>query len=220
MPKKSKRMVVVGCGRMGADLADRLFRRGYMVTVVDRSEAAMRENLLPDFRGNQQPGDIMEREVCDRVLKGAHGVAAVTNLDTVNAIVGRLARLEYDVPHVVARNYHPRWLPLLTRCDVQAISSSIWGAQRMEELLDNSVKTVFSAGNGEIEVYEFIVGSNLDGRPLAGLLTPDCLPVAVTTNGTARLPAPDTVLAVTDVVHIAATLAGAEALAQAFGKEG
>ena len=52
------------------------------------------------------------------------------------------------------------------------MSSTAWGAQRLEELLESRrMRPVFSAGNGEVEIYELDVPEAWDGRPLAELLT-------------------------------------------------
>ena len=54
---------------------------------------------------------------------------------------------------------------LLEAFDLQIISPSTWGAQRMEEILSRaSLPAVFSAGNGEVEIYEFVVPPAWNGR--------------------------------------------------------
>ena len=60
------------------------------------------------------------------------------------------------------------------------VSSTAWGAQRMEELLESGpLRTVFSAGNGEVEVYEMMVPDLWHGRTLGELLAGvECAPVA------------------------------------------
>jgi Trk K+ transport system NAD-binding subunit len=73
---------------------------------------------------------------------------------------------------VVARNYDPRWQSVYESFGIQAVAPSEWGAQRIEELLsDASLLTVFSAGNGEVEVYEFTVPATWHGRSVADLVS-------------------------------------------------
>ena len=89
----------------------------------------------------------------------------------MNAVVAHVARTVYDVPSVVSRNYDPRWRPLHEAMGLRMVSSTAWGAQRVEELLENRrVRPVFSAGNGEVELYELDVPEPWDGRPLSELL--------------------------------------------------
>jgi trk system potassium uptake protein TrkA len=209
------KMIVVGCGRLGAELAYGLFKRGHDVVAIDQRESEF-ANLPPDFRGRTLEGDVLTRDMLGRAgLKKADGIASVTNSDAVNALVGHLARVRYKVPNVVIRNYNPRWLALVQSFGIQVISSSSWGAQRIEEMLDGSAHTVFSAGNGEVEVYEFIVPAAWGGRQAADLLArggDQCLPVALTRAGVAKLLTADRDIETGDVLHLAATRDGAEQL--------
>jgi trk system potassium uptake protein TrkA len=206
--------IVVGCGRVGAELAYRLFQRGHQVTVVDRLAAAF-DNLPPDFRGRTVEGEVLHRDVLQRAgIERAHGLAAVTNSDSLNAVVAHTARSEYHIENVVARNYDPSWRPVHETFGLQVVSSASWGAQRIEELLYGSaIRTVFSAGNGEVEMYEFAVPEAWQGRSLQELLPErECVAVALTRAGRAMLPTGETRLEAGDVIHVSATLEGIEAL--------
>jgi trk system potassium uptake protein TrkA len=206
--------IVVGCGRVGSQLAYRLFSRGHQVTVVDQVDTAF-GNLPADFRGRTLEGEVLSQEVLRRAgISQADGLAAVTNSDSINAVIGHVAKTVYHVPNVVVRNYDPRWRPVHEAFGLQVVSSSYWGAQRIEELLyQTEIRTVFSAGNGEVEMYEFAVPAAWGGRSLAELLPCDqCLPIAVTRAGRAMLPTGETKLEAGDVVHLSAMLDGIEAL--------
>jgi trk system potassium uptake protein TrkA len=216
--------IVVGCGRVGAQLAYRLFKQGHRVTVVDEVAAAF-DNLPPDFRGRTVEGEVLNQGVLNRAeIEQADGLAAVTNYDSLNAVVAHLAHTVYQVPTVVVRNYDPRRRPLQEAFGLQIISSSAWAAQRFEELLYGAdVRIIFAAGNGEVEVYEFEVPESWKGHSLQELLSGiECVPVALTRAGNARLPSPDILLEGEDVLHVSATLEGIEALRRRLGaqKEG
>ena len=82
------------------------------MAVIDEVGASF-ENLHPDYRGRTIEGEVLSEEVLKRAgIETADGLAAVTNLDSVNAVVGHVARTIYSVPRVVVRNYNPRWLPM------------------------------------------------------------------------------------------------------------
>jgi trk system potassium uptake protein TrkA len=129
-------------------------------------------------------------------------------------VVAHVARTVYHVPQVVVRNYHPRWRSLHEAFNLQVVSSTSWGAQRIEELLYHAdARSVFSAGNGEVEIYEFVVPDAWRGRTLEDLLPAgQCLAVALTRAGRAMLPSQGVRLEERDVLHLSATLAGIEAL--------
>lgn len=215
------KVIVVGCGRVGSELAYRLFRKGHEVSVIDQTAAAF-QNLPVDFRGHPVEGEALRQDILRRAgIEQAEALAAVTNSDSHNLVVGHVARVRYRIPRVVARNYDPCWRPLFEVFGLQVICSSSWGAQRLEELLYGEMRAVFSAGNGEVEVYEFQVPAAWRGRTLAEVLPRDsCLPVALTRAGRAILPTGGTVLEEEDVVHVSATLEGIEMLRQRLSEGG
>jgi trk system potassium uptake protein TrkA len=210
------RIVVVGCGRIGAQLANRLFRAGHKVVVIDIVASAF-ENLDSDFRGRTLEGDVLAQDMLRRAgIEQAQGLASMTSSDTLNAVIAHVARTVYHIPNVVVRNYDPRWQCVYEAFGIQAVAPSQWGAQRMEELLsDASLLTVFSAGNGEVEIYELSVPAVWNGRPVGDLLSHGgCACVALTRAGKAVLPTPDMAVEAGDVLHLSATFEGIEALRQ------
>jgi trk system potassium uptake protein TrkA len=210
------KIIVVGCGRVGAELAYRLSQNKHQVTVVDELDTAF-ASLPSDFRGRTIEGEALNQDVLRRAgIEQADGLAATTDTDSINAVVAHMAQAVYHVPRVAVRNYDPRWRPLYEAFGLQVVSSASWGAQRLEEVLYQSpTGTVFSAGHGEVEVYEFTVPAAWHDRSLAELLPAgQCLPVALTRAGRATLPAGETRLEAGDVVHVSTTHEGFEALLQ------
>lgn len=204
-------LIVVGCGRVGAELAYRLFRGGHQVIVVDSNRESF-NRLHPDFRGRTLEGEGLAENVLDRAgIKEADGLAAVTNSDTLNAVVAHTARTFYHVPVVVARNYDPNLRGVIESFGLQTVSSTFWGAQRVEELLINPAqRVVFSAGNGEVEVYELSIPETWNGRTLGELMEPlkQCYAVAITRAGRSSLPNMETVLQSEDMINISSTYDG------------
>jgi trk system potassium uptake protein TrkA len=206
---------VVGCGRVGSELSFRLFKNGHKVVVIDKNREAL-NGLSPEFRGRTIEGDVLVDGMLERAgIVEADGLATVTNSDTLNAVVAHIAHDIYKVPIIVARNYDPAMLPVLEAFGLQVVSSTSWGAQRIQEmLLDPSFRTIFSAGNGEVEVYEMRISPAWNEKLLGELLrdNPDCLPVALTRAGNAILPNAKTVLQTGDLLNVSATFAGIKSL--------
>jgi trk system potassium uptake protein TrkA len=139
----------------------------------------------------------------------------VTNSDTLNAVVAHAARTIYDVPNVVARNYDPNLRTVIEAFGLQAVGSTYWGAQRVEELLMNpSQRMVYSAGNGEVEVYEMRIPEEWNGRTLGELLgtLKDCYPVALSRAGRSMLPDAGIKLQAGDMLNVSSTFEGIGAL--------
>jgi trk system potassium uptake protein len=204
--------IIVGCGRIGAELAYSLFKRGHDVSVVDEFAAAF-NNLPTDFQGRLHEGDALNQDVLSRAgIVHCDALAAVTNNDALNAVVCHIAKVEYNVPNIIGRNYDPQVRSLFESFDIQVVSSTSWGAQRIEELMmDTDVRTVFSAGNGEVEVYELVIPPAWDQKKLDELITcGTCKPLAISRSGKAFLPEMDEVLHTGDLLNVAATFDGIE----------
>ncbi|MCX7707685.1 MAG: TrkA family potassium uptake protein [Anaerolineae bacterium] len=214
--------IVVGCGRVGAQVANRLFHKGHIVTVIDITASAF-NNLDPDFRGRTLEGDVLAQDMLRRAgIQNADGLAAVTSSDSLNAVVAHLAQHEFGVRNVVARNYEPRYVSLYEAFGVQAVAPSVWGSQRIEEMLsDVTLRTVFSAGNGEVEVYEAVIPPQWHGTRVGDIVNhSECMPIALTRAGKASIPTADTVMEAGDLLYINATFDGIAALRQRLAEAG
>ncbi|NLF50340.1 MAG: TrkA family potassium uptake protein [Leptolinea sp.] len=208
------KVIVIGCGRLGAELAYNLYKRGHDVSVIDNIPAAF-NNLPADFQGRLNEGEALSQDVLHRAgIEKADALAVVTNSDELNTVAAYVAKTVYKVPNVLARNYDPRTRELFESFGLQTVSSTSWGAQRMEELIFHSdVRTVFSAGNGEVELYEVVITPFWDGKTFNELIDcENCLPVSLTRAGRAIIPDRSTRLNAGDVALISATFEGIEGL--------
>ncbi len=206
--------IIVGCGRVGSELAMLLSNRGHDVTIIDHVGSSF-SHLDPAWRGRTIEAEAMAEGVLQRAgVEDADALAAVTNSDAVNAVVAHVARTVYGVQSVVSRNYDPRWRPLHEAMGLRMVSSTAWGAQRLEELLESRrMRPVFSAGNGEIELYELDVPASWDARPLSSLLEGvSCTVMSLTRGGRASAPRADEELRTGDLLHVGASLEAATTL--------
>src|SRR6185503_10681333 len=214
--------IIVGCGRVGAELCYHLFKSGHNVVVVDSKKEAF-NRLHPDFRGRTLEGEGLAESVLERAgIREADGLAAVTNSDTLNAVVAHTAREIYNIQVVVARNYDPNLRAIIEAFGLQTVGSTYWGAQRVEELLMNPTqKMVYSAGNGEVEVYEVLIPEEWNGRTMGELLDglKECYPVALSRAGRACLPEAGTKLQTGDLLNISSTFEGIGALTARLSKK-
>ena len=214
------KIVVVGCGRAGAELAVRMSRRGHEVTVVDASGAAF-GNLPPDFRGRTIQGDALtEGTLAAAGAAQADGLAAVTAADAVNAVVAHAARAIFGVRRVVVRSYAPKRESIHEAFGHHAISSTVWGAQRLEERLEDAgSESEASLGSGEVRVFPLELGPQASGRRLE-LRGEGFAVVALTREGVTTVPAEPFAARAGDIVHVACTPERFRAARQVLGGEG
>ena len=107
------KVLIVGCGRVGSQLAADLEKEGHEITIIDRnpsafSKAAWRGVLTYDFKGNQMVGDGTDVDFLRKAgVEGADGLVAVTEGDNRNIMAAQIAKHVYKVPRVVARITDP-----------------------------------------------------------------------------------------------------------------
>jgi trk system potassium uptake protein TrkA len=209
-PSGHEDIVIVGCGRVGVELALSVSRQGYNVAVMDANAKAF-DRLGAGYHGRTILGDALDYGALKRAgIETAHGLAAVTASDSANLVVARVARDMFKVEHVVARVFEPARAPIYEMLGLQTAAPSSWGAQRIEQLLLHpAVHSVYAAGGGEIQIYEIRIPDSWQNHPLSELATLDGVrPVVVSRGGRAMLPADDLVLQAQDLLVASATSAG------------
>lgn len=125
------KVVVMGCGRVGARVAAVLDHNGHQVTVIDVNSRAFRR-LPEEFRGRTLIGTGIDEDVLRRAgITEATAFIAVTNGDNRNIMAAQVARNIFAVPEVICRIYDPvredtyRRLGLTTICPTTVISAQI-----------------------------------------------------------------------------------------------
>jgi len=195
-------LIIVGCGRIGSELALRVFNDGHQVTVIDRATESF-ERLGTDFNGRMVCGDVLNQDVLERAgINQVDGVAAVTSDDATNFVVARVAKEIFTVPNVVVRAYDPRRREVFEDLGIRSVASSSWGAQRLYQLLTHQGQLpLISLGHGEVSVVEIQVSEENQGTKISDFSVEGYL-VAVNRKGCALLPDPNLELQAGDLVII------------------
>jgi trk system potassium uptake protein TrkA len=198
--------IVVGCGRVGSELAIRLAREGHSVAVIDKNPTAFRR--LPDpWDGTKIVGFGFDREdLLEAGIRRAGAVAAVTSGDNSNILTARIARETFDVPNVVARIYDPRRAVIYQRLGIPTIATVSWTVDQVaRRLLPEDVASAWTDPTGEIHLVEFPLPESYCGHPVTELSDGERYhPVMVTRGGAARLADRGVVGQEGDVIHFAA----------------
>ncbi len=99
--------VIVGCGRVGAAVAEALDRAGHEVVVIDRLTSAF-DKLESSFKGNAIRGDGTDEDMLRRAgAEGADLFLALTEGDNRNVMAAQLASEALGVGQVVAKVNDP-----------------------------------------------------------------------------------------------------------------
>lgn len=206
-------LIIIGCGRMGAGLAQTLSVRGHTITVVDRDENAF-ATLGPAFRGRTVVGIGFDREVLLVAgVQRADGLASVMNSDEANIVAARVARELFHVPRVVARVVDPQKAEIYQRLGVQTISTTVWGINRIANLLSYTELDVVYDLSSSVELVQVELPAVLAGRTVQHLTIPgEVQVVAIKRGGQTFLPTGSASLQQGDLLYLAVQAASADRL--------
>lgn len=207
----------MGCGRVGASVAEGLSRIGHDVAVIDRDSTAF-NRLSPEFAGERVLGLGFDRDVLLRAgIEEAEAFAAVSSGDNSNIISARLARETFGVPRVVARIYDAKRAAVYERLGIPTIATVPWTTDRLlNALLRESETTKWRDPTGTVAVTELVVHEDWVGHRITELEEATGSRVAFLIRfGTGVLPEAKTVIQAGDQVYVAA-IAGRAAEAAAI----
>jgi trk system potassium uptake protein TrkA len=196
-------VVVVGCGRVGSELAGLLEEAGHSVAVVDKRKAAFRR-LPTGFSGTSIDGFGFDRDtLAEAGIERAGAFAAVTSGDNSNIMSARVARETFEVERVVARIYDPRRAVIYQRLGIPTVATVSWTTdQVMRRLLPDSLAADWVDASGMVSLIERALPGAWAGRRLAELVEPGSFTLAVVTRlGAAQIPTPDLVGQEGDILH-------------------
>jgi trk system potassium uptake protein len=132
--------LVVGCGRVGSNVALQLAEEGWEVTAVDEKEEAL-TRLGENWRGGFVLGHGMDVDVLREAgIEDADAVVVATNGDNTNLVVAQVAMKRFDNQCVVVRILDParadfyQTLGLRTICPTKAAISELMEAARACEI--------------------------------------------------------------------------------------
>jgi trk system potassium uptake protein TrkA len=208
-------IIVVGCGRLGAELAINLDRAGHSVAVIDKERRGFQRYLPDRWSGRAVLGFGFDREILEAAgVTEAGALAAVTGGDNSNIMAARIARETYEVEHVVARIQDPRRAVIYQRLGIPTVAAVAWATdQVMRRLLPDLRPSEWTDATGKVSLLEQVLPAAWAGHKLAGIDEGDRFRlVAVTRAGTVHLATPDLVGQEGDVLHILAQRDAAEEL--------
>jgi trk system potassium uptake protein TrkA len=207
-------VVVIGCGRVGSELAGALVQGGHTVAVVDKNARAFRR-LGPDYGGTTVVGFGFDRDhLAQAGIEQAGAFASVTNGDNSNILCARIARETYGIEHVVARIYDPRRALIYQRLGIPTVATVAWTTdQVLRRLLPGETSHDWVDPTGRIGLVERAIPAKAIGRKLAKLNRPGRFWLtAVTRFGQAQVVTSDLIGQEGDVLVFVSEMNGLEEL--------
>ena len=198
-------IIVVGAGRLGAELAINLDKNGHSVSLIDKDRKGFQRYLPERWSGRAVLGVGYDRAILEAAgIKEAGALAAVTGGDNSNILAARIARETYDIEHVVARIQDPRRAVIFQRLGIPTVAAVAWATdQVLRKLLPDQRPTEWTDATGRVSLLEQALPATWAGHKRAGIDEGDRFRlVAVTRGGMVHLATPDLVGQEGDVLHV------------------
>src|SRR5690242_7748806 len=120
-------VIIMGCGRVGARLAQMLTSAGHEVTILDIKSSAF-NRLGSDFKGTTILGNGIDQEVLKRAgIERADAFVAATQGDNRNIMSSQIAQHIFGVKRVVTRVYDPLRSATFAALGLHALSPTLIG---------------------------------------------------------------------------------------------
>jgi len=131
------KVVIMGCGRVGSELAAALDREGHDVSILDVNAYQFTRFLPESFGGRKITGNGMDQDVLRHAgIEEADAFVAVTQGDNRNVTASQIAKHIFGVPRVVCRIYDPIREQMYRNLGLRTICPTKLGAQLLREALE------------------------------------------------------------------------------------
>ena len=200
------RVLVIGGGRVGKELASRLTERGENVVILERDDAVAKKRRSEGFTVRTSNGTDVE-ELRAAGAEQAKTVIAATGDDDTNLLVAQLVRAKFQTEDVIARVNKPDNRDAFEELGVEAVSASTATAWAIDNLVERPALSEWMSELGrsgdvqEVEVTdEAFVGKTVES------INPDlpdgCMVALVTRDGENTVPDGDVELSMGDHLTI------------------
>jgi len=194
-------VIIVGCGRVGSELAKLLSNEGHNVVVIDKAQSSF-DRLGGTFNGLTMTGNGFDLELLKQVgIEKADAFCAVTNGDNTNLISAQVAKKIFNVPKVIARIYDPQRAHIYTALGLDILSGTILFAAMLRDKIIESRFSSYLIESKDLGVIEIDVKGELVGKLIQDVnVAGEFLVVAIRKLSGVIIPEPQTVLKAKDVL--------------------
>lgn len=214
-------IVIVGCGRVGSELAKLLSGEGHNVVVIDKNQASF-DRLGQTFNGITLVGNGYDLELLKQAgIEKANAFCAVTNGDNTNLVSSQVAKKIFKVPKVIARVYDPQRAHIYSALGLDIISGTVLFAAMLRDKIIESRFSSYLIETKELGVLEIEVKDGLSGKKIEDINIPqELLVVAIRRLQGVIIPEPATVLKEKDILMAVVKVSSLEKIREQFGLTG
>jgi len=188
-------VIIVGCGRVGSELAKLLSQEGHNVVIIDKNPQAF-SRLGLGFEGQTLVGSGFDLELLKEAgIEKADAFCALTNGDNTNLVSAQVAKKIFKVPKVIARVYDPARAHIYHLLGLDVISGTLLFASMIRDKIIESRFSSYLIESKELGVLELEVNDNLKGKTVKEInIAGEFMVVAIKKIEGVVLPKEDTLL--------------------------
>jgi trk system potassium uptake protein TrkA len=211
-------IIIVGCGRVGSELAKLLSNEGHNVVVIDKNQTSF-DRLGGTFNGLTLIGNGFDQNLLRQAgVEKADAFCAVTNGDNTNLISAQVAQKIFKVPKVIARVYDPQRAHIYTALGLDIISGTILFAAMLRDKIIESHFSSYLIETKDLGVLEIEIKKNLVGKTIQEInIGGEFLVVAIRRLDGVIIPEPQTVLKAKDMLMAVVKVASLKKIKELFG---
>lgn len=130
-------IVIMGCGRVGAQLAAKVDAKGHEVTIIDIEPYSFRR-LPSTFRGTALVGNGLDEDLLKKAgIEETDVFVAVTQGDNRNVMAAQIAKHIFNVPKVACRIYDPIREEMYRNLGLETCSSTLVIAELLRGVIED-----------------------------------------------------------------------------------
>lgn len=211
-------IIIVGCGRVGSELANLLQNEGHDVVIIDKDPNSFRR-LGSTFNGVTLTGSGFDIELLKEAgIEKADAFCVVTNGDNTNIMAAQVAKKIFKVPKVIARVYDPKRAHIYKHLGLDVISGTVLFAAMLRDKIIESHFTGYLIETGELGVIEIPIGADFVGKRVSEINIPEEFLIAtIVRKRGSIIPAPETKLEKNDLLMGIVKIASLAKVKKAFG---
>ena len=213
-------IVIIGCGRVGAQLATIMSEDGHNVVVIDSSGGAFRR-LGSGFNGLTVTGNGFDEEILERAgIRDADICVAVTNLDNANIMAGQVAKILFNVPKVISRVYYPDREKTYHKLGLETVCGTTLVALKIRDLIVERAFTYEVTLDQNTMMAEIKTSKSLIGKTIYEIeVSGQFRPAIILRGGKSLLAEPNIKISAGDIIIAAISSGAASMLSKRYGIE-
>ena len=210
-------VIIVGCGRVGAELAKLLSGEGHDVVVIDKKQEAFKR-LGDTFNGLTMVGNGFDLALLKQVgIEKANAFCAVTDGDNTNLISAQVAKKIFSVPKVFAQVYDPQRAHIYASLGLDIISGTMLFSAMLRDKIIESRFSSYLIESKDLGVMEIEAKNDLVGKTIQDINIPgDFIVVALRRMQGVLIPEPKTVLKNKDILMGVVKVSSLQAVREKF----